>query len=271
MSLSDASELAAAAERADRATEALSAFADSMPAEYVQHYGRADIVEHSLIVQRRGSAFVHVEALLNDELAEPATQRLCVVTDDRPGLLSLLSAAISAHSLDILSAAIYCRRPPEGTPEAVDFFTVQRVASSAPSSLPFDATEVLALRQSIESMLNGETDVEWLTRRARPTSRIALVKRDPSAAAEDGTSRVHFADEPGRDVLVVETTDRPGLLLTLTLALHCADVNILRSSVSTAVERARDEFEISELDGKQLSGARKREIVRALMAALASP
>jgi UTP:GlnB (protein PII) uridylyltransferase len=81
---------------------------------------------------------------------------------------------------------------------------------------------------------------------------------------------VQFVAEPGHDLLVVEALDRPGLLLMLTLTLHRAKLNITRSSVTTAGDRARDEFEVSELDGNRLTEARKRELVRTLMASLGS-
>ena len=101
--------------------EGIARFAASMPGPYRLEYDDDEIGEHARIAERRGGALAHVEALKN---SSRTGNWLCVVTDDQPGLLSLLSAAISAHSLDILTAKVYCRVRPGSLAEAVDFFAV---------------------------------------------------------------------------------------------------------------------------------------------------
>src|SRR5882724_5931211 len=193
--------------------EFVEAFCAGMPSSYWVRHEHAAIREHAAIVWRRGNALAHVEL---QPAPDGSTAWLSVVTDDRPGLLSLLTAAISAHGLDILSARIYCRATGRPIDEAIDFFLVSSVEVGEATS--FDEAHVGDLRRSITSLLSGETDIDDVTRRARPTARPTC-----SPPAD-----VHFAERYGEaDRLTVDTQDRPGLLLAITTALFLHEVRIL--------------------------------------------
>lgn len=224
-----------------------------MPGPYRLEYDDDEIAEHARIVERRGGASVHVEALSN---SSRAGDWLCVVTDDRPGLLSLLSAAISAHSLDILTAKVYCRMRPGSLAEAVDFFAVR----SLKPALEVELSPMLrsSLENSIEGLLRGEVDVDALRKRSGVTSRLRRVT--PSTAYFDETAE--------SDVLIVEAGDHPGLLLKITLTLFREGLTVRRSNVATLGHLARDEFELSEIDGSPLTDARKQRIIGGVMATL---
>jgi UTP:GlnB (protein PII) uridylyltransferase len=71
-----------------------------------------------------------------------------------------------------------------------------------------------------------------------------------------------------RDLLVVESRDRGGLLLNIALTLYRERVSITRSEVTTFAGIARDEFLVAQLDGKPLTNERRVEIVRAISQAL---
>src|SRR5437762_2024262 len=72
-------------------------FRSSMPEAYRSRYNPEQVRAHAAISWRRASAPAHVEQW-SDEA--DGTRWICVITDDRRGLLSLLSAAITAHCLD---------------------------------------------------------------------------------------------------------------------------------------------------------------------------
>jgi [protein-PII] uridylyltransferase len=246
--------------------ESEQAFRLSMPESYLADFGDAAVAEHARIVARRQGAFVHVEPCGVDQTTDPPTYRICVVTDDRPGLLSLLSVAISAHGLDVKNARIYCRARPSKPREVIDFFAVQPV-KGAPLER-FDADDVSAIRDSIAGLLGKDTDVEWLARRSSPTSRIRAVVPAAIPAGPAPIAQAAFLAERDRDVLAVETEDRPNLLLAITLALYRRRLNIVRSNIATLETRARDDFELSEFDGSRLSEPRKREALGAVVAAI---
>lgn len=227
-----------------------------MPEAYRHRHDAREVEIHARIAARRGASLVHIE-LCPGPLQPDAGRWLCIVTDDRPGLLSLLSAAIAAHSLDILAARAYCRSRRGTADEAVDLFAVRRLKE--PISGPLSDRDIRAVRATVESLLRGETSVSRLERHGAETSR-------PSGGPP---TAVYFADsEP--DLLRVETNDRPGLLLAVTLAIFKEHLSIVRSHVTTIAGTARDEFHIAELDGSPLADARRKLVIERVRAAVMS-
>jgi UTP:GlnB (protein PII) uridylyltransferase len=234
-------------------SEELARFVASMPSPYHLEYDDAEIREHAAIVESRGGSLAHVDTVVN---TSRAGTWLCVVTDDRPGLLSLLSAAISAHSLDILTAKVYCRLRPGSLAEAVDFFGVRSLREE--HDLELGASVLASLKNSIEGLLRGELSVEALARRSAPTARLHRVS--PATA--------YFDETADADILIVQAVDHPGLLLKITLTLFREGLTVRRSNVATLGHLARDEFELSEIDGSPLTDARKQGVIRGVMATL---
>jgi UTP:GlnB (protein PII) uridylyltransferase len=71
-------------------------------------------------------------------------------------------------------------------------------------------------------------------------------------------------------VLTVETYDRPGLLLAITLALFRAAVQIVASDATTAGGRVVDRFTLAELDGSPVLRHRRGAVQTAVLSALDS-
>src|SRR5262245_47571952 len=95
----------------------------SMPKRYRALFDADAIRTHAGIVYRRGARATRIEPwrdLPGGGLA------VCVVADDRPGLLSRISAALVAHAMDVASAQAYVRKRDDGRDEAVDFFWLAR-------------------------------------------------------------------------------------------------------------------------------------------------
>jgi UTP:GlnB (protein PII) uridylyltransferase len=233
---------------------AVEEFLSSMPASYHAQFDETDARDHAAIVWRRDRALAHIEQWIAP--GEDAVW-LCVVTDDRPGLLASLSAAITAHSLNILDAKIYCRTAADGQREAVDFFRVLPVKVGGPPSL--DAAELAMLGSTLVGVLRGKIDLRTLRNRAVPTWR-------PSTRPE---TTVYFEGESDdADHLMVETDDQPGLLASITNALFKANVSIVWSNVATIAGRVRDEFHLRDRDGERLTELRKDAVVAHVVAAL---
>lgn len=226
-----------------------------MPGSYYRRHAPFEVSAHASIVHGRGASLVAVEAYPGPKTAE-SSEWMCVVTDDRPGLLSLLSAAISAHSLDILSARVYCRTRHGRDDEAVDLFAVRGLKGQDGEEL--GPTDLTAIRDTMASLLRGEIDVATLEKRGARTSRPAGA---PPAI-------VYFDDSRNTDLMIVEAGDRPGLLLAISLTIFRERLSIVRSHVTTFAATARDEFELAELDGARLSGARRQAIAAKVLEAL---
>src|SRR4051794_679919 len=90
------------------------AFRASMPEAYRQQQNEAEIREHADIVWRRDDSPAHAEIW---KTRPGQAVVVCLITDDRPGLLSLLCATIAAHGLDVLAAKVYTRFNERGRAE----------------------------------------------------------------------------------------------------------------------------------------------------------
>ncbi|MBV9948693.1 MAG: hypothetical protein JOZ69_17735 [Myxococcales bacterium] len=222
--------------------DALAAFYGSMPARYRELFDPPAAREHAAIVERRGAAPAHAEVwrrLANGGVV------VCIVAEDRPGLLSFISAALVVHNMDVVAAQVYTRSAPGG-PEAVDLFWLRREGAQATPVLDADVKGIAGV---LRALATRELTMDAITRETgnRPLP--------PPGAA----THVTFEEEPhsGLTVLSVETFDRPGLLLAVTKALSRARVQIVASEAMSRDGRVVDRFTIVELDGAPLRPTRR--------------
>jgi [protein-PII] uridylyltransferase len=235
-----------------------SAFAATMPASYRQHYDAAAIAAHARLAYERRSA-ANIGAFHSNRA--PGTA-LCVVADDRPGLLALISAALVTTGIDVIDAEAFTRRTSDGREEAVDVFWV-RHADIDQRKLHVTKEEIARLNETMVALLTGKLDAAQVAPRLRaPPTHSAL-------GQYDGTV-VRFLE--GKDgklaTLEVETSDRSGLLLALSRALYEQRVQIVSSAVRTVDGRVFDRFDVVELDGSSISSGRRLEIQVAVMSAV---
>jgi UTP:GlnB (protein PII) uridylyltransferase len=225
-----------------------------MPDRYREAFDGTAIREHAAIVGRRGQSAAHVE-IWKREPKEKSI--LCIVADDRPGLLSLISAALASQSLDVAAAQAYTRSASGTEAEAVDFVWVTRAPEVDVPVRSVDAERVAGV---LRSLILGETSVEAVARQGRRTT----------IPPPNASTRVTFDEAPksGSAVLTVETYDRPGLLLGITLALFRARVQIVASEASTESGRVVDRFTVAELDGSPVRGHRRGAVQTAVLAAI---
>jgi [protein-PII] uridylyltransferase len=240
--------------RGNRPLDAVATYRASMPARYRESFDGAAIREHAAIVARREGAPALVE--IWRRLPQGGAVA-CVVADDRPGLLSLISAALVAQSLDVVSAQAYTRAQPSGGAEAVDFLWLRR---DAQHPMPIRAADAERVTELLGGLLSGARTIESVLRRSGGR---------PSLPPGAGT-RVTFNEtaSQGLSVLTVETYDRPGLLLAITLALFNTRVQIVTSEAETTGERVVDRFTIVELDGTPIVKNRRGAVQTAVLAAI---
>jgi UTP:GlnB (protein PII) uridylyltransferase len=228
-------------------------FVASMPEGYASKHTDEEVRAHAFAAHRRGAARLYAEFCPGPIHAE-RVQWICMVTDDAPGLLSKLSAAIAAHSLEIISARVYSRTRPARADEAVDLFAVRRMKRF---DVELTNSDLASVCRSAESLIAGETDVNALARHSADTARPMLA---PPPAA--------YFDQVNPHLLIVETADRPGLLLALTLTIFGEKMSIVRSHVTTLAGIARDQFELAELDGNPLGEPRRHAILEKILKVL---
>lgn len=228
----------------------------SMPAAYTQIFERRDIVEHLEIVKARGERRAYAAEWRQ---LPGGTAIVCVVADDVPGLLSLVSAAFVSHHIDVTSAQIFCRSTSAGV-EAVDFFWLRR---ARPSRLPqqIDVSEIASVSRMLDELVGEEAQAR----------RLAVQELERVAPELPVRPRVFYdtrALRRGEVILNVVTPDRPGLLLAITLSFVHQGLEVLASEVRTDQGVASDRFTLRDARGATLSAHRLAEIQRQIIAAL---
>jgi len=226
-------------------------FLDSMPAAYTRAFSMSEVREHAAITSRRGNRLVHAELC-----AGPSGPRICVVADDRPGLLTLVTDALLVHGLSIKNAQVYCRRRSDGQSEALDVFELQQPKQA------FDARGISPADLSDFVQTLSELVAEDLLAASRPS-------RPPTAGGL--ATRVYFDLEAlrrGEFLLFVEAPDSEGLLNAITSALLNQAVRIVASEIRTENGLARDRFDLVSSDAEPLSSIRLCDIQQAVHAAL---
>ena len=234
--------------------DAVRRFAATLPGSYRMHFSWTQVARHACIALARGVRRAHVDSFGSMSRMTP----LCIVADDCPGLLWLISVALIVHRLDVLKAHVYCRRRPDGRTEAFDLIWVRR-APGAPGEEPISVNEIRAIGELLEALLTGRADAH-----ARAGSEVTTPGMDQEPP------RVTFVmdAESNASLLAIEAPDRPGLLLAIARALFEAGVQIVRAEVATVGARALDTFYVMELDGGAITPERRAEIEIAARAAL---
>jgi len=173
---------------------------------------------------------------------------MCVVVEDRPGLLSLISRSLTECGFEVESAEAYCR---EGSPRvAVDIFWLRDPQGRIGND------DVDAFVELLNGVLSG----------LRPE--VPLPRAPVPAGVRNTTVRFLEQRDGALSVLEVETEDRSGLLYAITRALHGAGVQIVSSQIRTTGAHVLDRFAIAELDGSPVGDERRFAIQIAVLSAL---
>lgn len=206
-------------------------FIDSMPPAYALAFDLADAEEHARIAAARGSAVAEVAIW---RMLPQGVAILCVVAEDRPGLVALVSAAFLAHALDVRSAQIYCRTTHGGLVEAVDFFWLRNVSGGAPIEL----SRLEACARTIRELVGADANGSPLPEHATPVDSGARVSYAPDPAAAE------------RFEVTLEARDFPGLLHTVARLLHQHGLEVVRCEIRTEEGIARDRFWVTCFSGE---------------------
>ena len=231
----------------------LQQFAETLPDAYRASFSWPTIREHTALSTSREPGKPAVGPCSAPRL--PGTA-LCVIADDRPGLLATISATFVKENLDIIAAEAYTRILPNHQREALDIFWVQRLGAEDPRR-PLTSGDFKRLEQPLASMLDDQL---------QPLSRVST-SPPPRVAAE---ANVRFVEDKDGQLswLEVETDDRAGLLLTLSRVLFEQRVQIVSSHVRTEAGRVKDKFAITELNDDPISNERRMQVQVAVLSAI---
>ncbi len=237
---------------------ALDALLATMPDRYLLANGPDSIVQHARVVLERGARAAHVARIQSRHLE---SAELCVVADDRPGLLAGIAAAITANRLEVLAAQVYSR-PVGSRVEAVDLFWVrdrEGGTGGVEKALP-------RLARDLDDVCSGRVNPDDLLRER--TGSTSAWRERPSPAVP---TEIILEDRasPRHTIVEVFAKDRPGLLYRLAGALHGLGLSIALSKINTEGTRVADVFYVSELDGNKIArGDRYKEVQDVLVRAV---
>jgi [protein-PII] uridylyltransferase len=233
----------------------LRSFGASLPESYRSNFDDSAIAAHARVARERESAPANIGAFFSNRGPGAA---ICVVANDRPGLLATISAALVLCGLDVIEAEAYTRRVQGQPDEAVDIFWV-RHEDPADHRLRLSHEEILQLCQTLIGLIEGKLDRRIVDPSARATA---------TPAAKETVVRFIEGADGTFATLEVETFDRSGLLLALSQALFSQRVQIVGSQVKTRGGRVYDRFHIVELDNRPISPSRRLDIQVAILTAI---
>jgi [protein-PII] uridylyltransferase len=237
---------------------AVESFLASMPERYLLANAPSSIVQHADIVAARGAKSAYVARVPG---RQPEAAELCVVADDRPGLLASIAAAITANRLEVLAAQVYSRHSGDRV-EAVDLFWVRDRDGGTEGVEP----ALPRLARDLDDLCSGRVEpADLLEARVGATSPW----RERPSPAVPTEVQVDDRASPRHTVVEVFAKDRPGLLYTLARALHELGLSIALSKINTEGTRVADVFYVNELDGSKVApGPRRQQIHDALVRAV---
>lgn len=239
--------------------DALEALINFLPERYLLANRPESIVQHALTIVARGTRPVYVARVPS---RHPEAAELCIVGDDRPGLLAGIAAAITANRLEVLTAEVYSH-PVGSEREALDLFWVRDqngTTEGVEASLP-------RLRRDLEDVCSGRVTPADLLRMRIGSGSPWRERPSPAVPTE-----ILFDNRasPRHTIVEVYAKDRPGLLYTLAQTLHELALSIKLSKINTEGARVADVFYVNEFDGSKVSlDTRRDEIRDALSRAIA--
>ena len=247
--------------RAHQDTEqTLRGFLQSMPDRYVLGTEPRRSVAHASLAARRRRGEVRVAIFPTHP---GAVAEVVVITDDQPGLLASIAAALTANRLSVLEAQIHSRMRPDGGCEAVDVFQIDAASGVLLDDI---RRSMVRVEQDLRDILSGVRESDTLV---RPRLRSTAGRASPAVATE-----VVVDNRASSAWTVVEafTRDRPGLLYLMAKTLRDLSLSIQFAKINTEGTRVADVFYVCDDTGAKVTGASEVETIeRGLRASLEQP
>ncbi|NOY85819.1 MAG: [protein-PII] uridylyltransferase [Deltaproteobacteria bacterium] len=184
---------------------------------------------------------------------------LFVVAQDQPGLFSRIAGVLAANNVNILGAQLLTRD--DGV-----VFDILYVTDNVMKPIS-DRMKFRMVNRELAKVIGGDLDVDDLLKARRLS--LPLDRRDRATMPAPTRVDIHNSVSDAFTVIDIYTTDRIGLLYTITSTLAASNLSIHTAKVSTKVDQAVDVFYVTDLNGGKILDETKIEAVRkTLMQAL---
>ena len=233
-------------ERGER--EFLQHFLAAMPERYLFANEPADIVRHSRFARQAQMRQVNVAVMT---MAEPYVE-LGFIADDRPGLLAMITATLTAARFKVISSQVYSWVDSFGRTRALDLFwvrgsTMDAVVSSTPR-LERDFGRLMSQELSPADLVTGGARTSRWSDRPTPAVQTE-VNVDNRCATRD-------------TVIEVTTRDQLGLLFWLAHTLQSLGLTISLAKINTEGTQVADVFYVTDSQGAKVSDPQRIEEIK---------
>jgi [protein-PII] uridylyltransferase len=233
-------------ERGER--EFLQHFLNAMPERYLYANDASDVVRHSRFARQAQMRQVNVATMTT---ADPYVE-LAFIADDRPGLLAMVTATLTASRFKVISAQVYSWVDAFGRTRALDLFwvrgsTVDAVTSAIPR-LERDFSRLVSHELTPADLVTGGTRASRWSDRPSPKVQ-ADVYVDNRCATRD-------------TVIEVTTRDQLGLLFWLSHTLQSLKLQISLAKINTEGTQVADVFYVTDADGSKVTDPARIEEIK---------
>lgn len=221
---------------------------NNMPESYILAMGSSRLIaKHIRMAEELGAQ----KFLLSAE-AKHKFWEVTILAKDRPGLFSHISGVFTLNDLDILKAQIFTLR--NGI--AIDIFHLKELLADS-----FDQQRWGKVKCELEKALTGRFSLEYrLAEKSMPLPLEIKKRKTPSKILIDNDSSDFYT------IIEIYTSDRPGLLFTLSKALFDAGLDIKSAKISTKVDQIVDVFYVTDMYGQKVDHPEQfEELKKALL------
>lgn len=237
----------------------LRAFLRDVPDRYLLSTPEDDIPRHFELAEKLESSGESFAALV-ERFPEREFTEFTVVTRNRPGLFAKLTGVLRAKGMNVAGARVATA----GNGLAIDVFRVTHNGEHDVANSRDQWDRVLAM---IRDVLDGAIDIEQIVDQATrsPSAGERFAPRVATEVQVDNTTSAEFT------FVDVITTDRLGVLHTITRTLFHLGLRIHLAKITTSVDRVFDVFYVSDDNGRKVADDRVEAVRAALVAVLQPP
>jgi [protein-PII] uridylyltransferase len=233
-------------------------FLSSVPNRYLY----ANEPEQILLHAQMGIAAEGGDSVVDILGIRPPYVEVAFVTEDRPGTLAMITAALAANQLRVIGAQLYSWTDHNGEKRVLDIFWVRGGRD------PEQVRRVLPrVRTDLQKLLSGDVPADELIE-GRKSSRLSQ-RPSPNVPVTinfDNRSSSRYT------VLEVLAEDQPALLYRLAKTLKQSGLEIAVAKINTEGNGVADVFYVADRDGKKLTDpAEVEHLSNRLRAALPKP
>jgi len=221
---------------------------NSLTTRYLLSYRSKDIIPHLRLSLGRGKKTLAMQV---EHKREACYTELTLATVDSPGLFSLITGVMAAHSINILGAQIHTRK----SGVVLDVLQV----NSPIGGVVDNPNKWKKVEEDLVGAVEGRIFVEDLVQKRQEPSYLKSSREKPKRP-----NKVEFDNQISDEYTVIDifANDKVGLLYDITHTLKELGLYIAVSKISTKVDQAADVFYVRDIFGQKITEPRKIESIR---------